>query len=111
LLIDYLDSLSRSRHIPAMPLYEYECEKCHKTFEVSQSIKDKPLRTYPHGKCTGKIHRIISGGAGFILKGSGFYKTDYRSDSYKSAAKKEKESAAPKSESKGSCGNGGCGSC
>ncbi len=99
---------------PPMPTYDYECDKCGKRFEVLQSIKDKPLRTYPHGKCKGKVARVITGGAGFLLKGSGFYGTDYRSEGYKSAAKKEKESASSKKdsggESKSSCKPGGCGS-
>jgi predicted nucleic acid-binding Zn ribbon protein len=50
-------------------------------------------------ECEGKLKRLIGAGAGIIFKGSGFYQTDYRSDSYKSGAKKEKE-ASKKSEKK-----------
>lgn len=72
-----------------MPTYPYECQKCGHTFEKFQSIQDKPVRTCP--KCKGRVKRLIGAGAGLIFKGSGFYITDYRSDSYKSSAKKEKD--------------------
>ena len=70
-----------------MPTYEYECLACGVTFEQFQNITDKPLKKCP--SCQGKVKRLISKGAGIIFKGSGFYATDYRSDSYKSDAKKE----------------------
>lgn len=76
-----------------MPTYEYECAKCKKTFDISQSIKDKPLTTCPDKKCKGKIKRLISVGGGFILKGPGFYATDNRSSSYKEKAKKDSPSS------------------
>ncbi len=76
-----------------MPTYEYECPKCRKTFEVFQSMKDEPLKTCPNKKCKGKVKRLIGTGAGLIFKGSGFYITDYRSEGYKQAAKKD--SSAP----------------
>jgi len=77
-----------------MPTYEYACEGCKHTFEEFQSIKAAPITTCP--KCKKKkVKRLISGGAGFLFKGSGFYITDYRSDNYKSAAKND----APKTES------------
>ena len=78
-----------------MPTYEYECEKCQHHFEKSQSIVDGPLRTCPQDLCRlkkwgkGKVRRLVSAGAGLIFKGSGFYITDYRSDKYKEAAKKD----------------------
>lgn len=72
-----------------MPTYEYECPKCGKTFEVFQSMKDEPLKTCPNKKCKGKVKRLIGTGAGLIFKGSGFYITDYRSEGYKQAAKKD----------------------
>ncbi len=78
-----------------MPTYEYVCEKCDHEFDVFQSIKDQPLQVCPREKCgmkkwgKGKIKKMIGGGAGLIFKGSGFYITDYRSDSYKEAAKKD----------------------
>ncbi len=75
-----------------MPTYEYRCEKCGHHFEEFQSITAKPIRKCP--KCgKNSVNRLISAGAGFIFKGSGFYLTDYRSDKYKDAAKKD--SAAP----------------
>lgn len=82
-----------------MPTYEYVCEKCGYEFEVFQSMKDPPLKVCPKELCKlekwghGKVRRRIGAGAGIIFKGSGFYITDYRSDSYKSAAKKETEPA------------------
>jgi putative FmdB family regulatory protein len=58
--------------------------------EAFQSITSKPLRKCPEcGKL--KLQRLISTGAGLIFKGSGFYETDYRSDSYKKAAESEKK--------------------
>jgi len=87
-----------------MPTYEYECEKCRKTFEVFQSMKDDALKSCPEGLCRmkkwgkGKVRRMLGTGAGLIFKGSGFYITDYRSEGYKQAAKKD--TTAPKSESK-----------
>jgi len=82
-----------------MPTYEYECEACSERFEVFQSITAKPLRKCPEcGK--NKVKRLIGTGAGIIFKGSGFYETDYRSDSYKKAEKAEKDAAKPKSDEK-----------
>jgi len=54
-------------------------------------MKDPPKKTCP--RCKGRVRRLISGGAGLIFKGSGFYITDYRSEGYKSAAKKESSSS------------------
>lgn len=92
-----------------MPTYEYVCSKCGHEFEKFQSIADKPLTTCPEDLCArkkwgrGKVSKKISAGAGLIFKGSGFYITDYRSDSYKEAAKKESAAAKP-SESKPAAG-------
>ncbi len=78
-----------------MPTYEYECTKCRKTFELFQSMKDAPLTTCPKDRCRqktwgkGKVKRMLGTGAGVIFKGSGFYITDYRSEGYKAAEKKE----------------------
>jgi len=83
-----------------MPTYEYECPKCGKTFEIFQSMKDEPLTKCPTKGCRGKVKRLIGKGAGLIFKGSGFYITDYRSEGYKTAAKKDSgssESAKPSS--------------
>lgn len=73
-----------------MPTYEYKCEKCGYTFDAFQSISAQPLKKCRKRKCGGNVHRIISPGAGFLFKGSGFYCTDYRSDSYKKASDAEK---------------------
>lgn len=72
-----------------MPTYEYECQKCKKTFEIFQSMKDKMLTACPDKKCKGKVKRLIGSGGGFIFKGAGFYATDNRSQSYKEKQKKE----------------------
>ena len=94
-----------------MPTYEYICEKCGHKFEKFQSISAKPLTVCPEELCAekkwakGKVKRAISGGAGLIFKGSGFYITDDRSENYKEAAKKEAAPATSKgSESKSSGG-------
>ncbi len=82
-------------NILGMPTYEYICEKCGHQFEKFQPISAKPLTICPEEVCTqkrwgkGKVKRAISAGAGLIFKGSGFYTTDYRSEKYKEAAKKE----------------------
>jgi putative FmdB family regulatory protein len=71
-----------------MPTYEYECGACEHRFEKYQSMNDKPIKKCP--KCgKAKVRRIISGGAGVLFKGSGFYQTDYRSKGYKESAKKD----------------------
>ncbi len=68
-----------------MPTYEYECKKCDHRFEQFQRMTEAPLKRCP--KCKGAVRRLMGTGAGIIFKGSGFYQTDYRSDSYKRAAK------------------------
>jgi putative FmdB family regulatory protein len=90
-----------------MPTYEYICEKCHHKFEVFQRITEPPLETCPKELCgqeswgKGRVKRLIGTGAGLIFKGSGFYATDYRSENYRAAAKKESEAkTAPASEGK-----------
>jgi putative FmdB family regulatory protein len=71
-----------------MPTYDYACEKCGHQFDEFQSITAKPLRKCPECGKMG-LKRLIGAGAGIIFKGSGFYQTDYRSDSYKNAATKD----------------------
>ena len=83
-----------------MPTYEYKCKKCGHTFELLQSIKDDPVKTCP--VCKGAVERVIGLGGGLIFKGSGFYATDYRSDSYKNGAKADKPSFESKTASKDS---------
>ena len=91
-----------------MPTYEYVCEKCGHKFEQVQSMSAKPLETCPQIACAqkrwgkGKVRRAISGGAGLIFKGSGFYITDYRSEKYKEAAKKDSAPASTSGDSKSS---------
>jgi putative FmdB family regulatory protein len=72
-----------------MPTYDYKCNACGERLEIFQSMKDAPKRKCP--KC-GKnaLERLIGTGAAVIFKGSGFYQTDYRSDSYKKAAEADK---------------------
>jgi putative FmdB family regulatory protein len=71
-----------------MPTYEYQCANCGYEFEKFQSMTASALRKCP--KCRkSALKRLIGAGAGVIFKGSGFYETDYRSESYKDGAKKE----------------------
>ena len=80
-----------------MPTYEYECPKGH-TFEVFQKMTDEPIAKCP--ECGKKARRKISGGAGFLFKGEGFYITDYRSEDYKKKASSEAGESSSKSEPK-----------
>lgn len=80
-----------------MPTYEYECEKCGHQFEVFQSITASPLKKCPKCKAA-RLRRLIGAGAALLFKGSGFYTTDYRSESYKKAA--ESDSKPPATDSK-----------
>ncbi len=78
-----------------MPTYDYHCDACEADFELFQAITAKPIKKCP--KCgKSRVRRLIGAGAGIIFKGSGFYQTDYRSDSYTKAAAKEKSAAEPK---------------
>ena len=87
------DSKPRVREHETMPTYEYACDNCGHEFEEFQSITAKPLKKCPScGKS--KLQRLIGTGAGVIFKGSGFYETDYRSESYKKAAEAEKKAAS-----------------
>ena len=88
-----------------MPTYEYKCDACEHAFEEFQSMSEEPLKKCPEcGKK--KLRRLIGGGAAIIFKGSGFYQTDYRSDSYKQSAKAEQESSKPAASSDSSGSNG-----
>ena len=76
-----------------MPTYDYVCDACQHEFELFQSIKDEPKRKCP--ECgRQKLRRLIGPGAAIVFKGSGFYKTDYRSESYKKAAAADKSAAS-----------------
>ncbi|MFK5923495.1 MAG: zinc ribbon domain-containing protein [Verrucomicrobiota bacterium] len=81
-----------------MPTYEYECQKCGHRFDAFQSMSADRLTDCPEEECDGALKRLIGAGAGLLFKGSGFYITDYRSDSYKSAAKKDSASSSSKSD-------------
>ena len=80
-----------------MPNYDYECASCGHTFEAFQKMSDKHLTKCP--KCQKKVRRLISGGAGLIFKGPGFYSTDYRKET-----KRDAKPACPKTKD-------GCSSC
>src|SRR5262245_21099260 len=77
-----------------MPTYEYHCDGCNHEFDEFQAMKDDPLKKCP--KCKkNKLRRLFGTGAALLFKGSGFYETDYRSESYKSAAKAETDASKP----------------
>lgn len=79
-----------------MPTYDYVCDACGHEFEAFESIKADPQTDCP--ACSkSKLRRKIGPGAAILFKGSGFYQTDYRSDSYKQAAKADSSSKAPAS--------------
>ena len=75
-----------------MPIYEYECDKCGVTFEAIQAISAKPLKTCKglgcNDKDNGKVHRLVSA-SGFILKGSGWYTSEYPSEARKKGWEQE----------------------
>lgn len=81
-----------------MPTYDYVCDGCGHAFELFQSITDKLKKTCPECKKR-KLRRLIGTGAAIMFKGSGFYQTDYRSDSYKKGAAADKDSSSSKKES------------
>jgi len=76
-----------------MPTYDYRCKSCEHEFELFQSMRESAKKKCPEcGKMT--LERLIGTGAAVLFKGSGFYETDYRSDSYKKAAEAEKKSSS-----------------
>ncbi|MCC7476233.1 MAG: zinc ribbon domain-containing protein [Pirellulales bacterium] len=82
-----------------MPTYDYECDGCGHTFELFQSISEPVKKKCPDcGKL--KLRRLFGTGAAVVFKGSGFYQTDYRSESYKKSAEKDKPASEAKSETK-----------
>jgi len=87
-----------------MPTYDYRCEACGHELELFQKISESPKRKCPRCKKQ-KLKRMIGGGAGFLFKGSGFYLTDYRSESYKQGAKAD--APAPAGESSATSKGGG----
>lgn len=75
-----------------MPTYDYLCDACQHEFELFQPITERPKRKCPVcGRL--KLRRLIGPGAAVVFKGSGFYCTDYRSESYKKGASAEKSRA------------------
>ena len=81
-----------------MPTYQYRCHDCGHEFEEFQSMTEDAISVCP--QCKGKTRRLISGGAGLLFKGSGFYITDYRSAGYKADQKKESSSNSSSSSEK-----------
>lgn len=83
-----------------MPTYEYKCENCGYQFDIIQSMKDTPLTECP--EChKNKLKKLISGGAGLIFKGTGFYLTDYKkATSADSTSKKSESKTTSAAESK-----------
>ncbi|XZE43025.1 FmdB family zinc ribbon protein [Pirellulaceae bacterium SH467] len=86
-----------------MPTYDYECDACQHKFELYQSISAEPEKTCPECKKK-KLRRLIGTGGAVMFKGSGFYQTDYRSDSYKKSAASDSKSSSSDSSS-GSSGS------
>ncbi len=84
-----------------MPTYEYECQACGSEVEIFHSMSESPKKKCPEcGKL--ELKKLISSGGGLIFKGSGFYITDYRSDSYQKDAKADKDAASKASSSSSS---------
>ncbi len=84
-----------------MPTYDYECDACSHAFELFQTITESHKKKCPAcGKL--KLRRLFGSGAAVVFKGSGFYQTDYRSESYKKGAEKAKQAKDGKTEKKGS---------
>ena len=88
-----------------MPTYEYVCDACDHEFEEFQPISAEPLKKCPECK-KNKLRRLIGTGGAVLFKGSGFYLTDYRSDSYKKGAKAEKDAKADSSKKSESSSTG-----
>lgn len=78
-----------------MPTYHYVCPKCDHEFELFEKMISDLPKTRKCPACGGRARRQISGGAGFLFKGEGFYQTDYRSAEYQSRAKADEETGTP----------------
>lgn len=88
-----------------MPTYEYRCRECGREFEVFQRMSDRPGAPCPD--CGRGAERLISGGAGVLFKGEGFYITDYRSEDYRKKAREEAGVGAGKGAGGETGGNAG----
>ena len=88
-----------------MPTYDYECDACGHRFELYQSISADPERKCPECKKL-KLRRLIGTGAAVVFKGSGFYQTDYRSDSYKKSAAADSGSSSSTEKTSGEKASG-----
>src|SRR3954462_12784398 len=86
-----------------MPTYEYHCDACDHDFEEFQYFSEDPLTKCPACKKK-KLRRLFGTGASIIFKGSRFYETDYRSESYKAGAKSESDAARPAGDKKSDAG-------
>ena len=86
-----------------MPTYDYVCDACGHAFELFQSMTDSVKRTCPKCKKR-KLRRLIGTGGAIMFKGSGFYQTDYRSESYKKAAAADKPPSKKSESSKKDAG-------
>ena len=90
-----------------MPIYEYECKACGHRLEALQKMSDDPLTECP--EChKAELKKLVSA-AGFRLKGSGWYETDFKGGGNKKADKGDAGGSAPKKAAAGGCGSGGCG--
>jgi putative FmdB family regulatory protein len=92
-----------------MPTYDYACSACGHRFEEFQSMSSDPLKKCPACKKS-KLERLIGTGAGVIFKGSGFYETDYRGESYKQDAKKDSEQGSSSAKGTSDAGSSDTGS-
>src|SRR5437016_12200554 len=82
-----------------MPTYEYQCDACDHNFDEFQPMSAEPLKKCP--KCgKKKLRRVFGAGAAVLFRGSGFYETDYRSESYKKAAKADQDAGKGSTPSK-----------
>jgi putative FmdB family regulatory protein len=86
-----------------MPTYDYVCEACNHAFEQFQSITEPELEKCPACKKK-KLRRLMGTGAALMFKGSGFYTTDYRSESYKKSASADKSASGDSGKSGGDSG-------
>ena len=81
-----------------MPTYDYKCTNCNYTFEYFQPMTAEPLTECPN--CKGTVKRIIGKGAGPIFKGSGFYQTDYKSNSSQNKSSSKTDNTQKRGEKK-----------